>query len=156
MAETESVNRSARPRERAASFCQQYGMEVPILLAPMAGACPPTLSIAVANAGGMGAMGALMTKPEGIREWVKEFRAGSSGPFQLNVWVPDPSPQRDRESEARVRAFLAPWGPEVPVDAGDAVPPDFTEQCETFLELAPPVVSSIMGLFPPQFVRRLK
>jgi nitronate monooxygenase len=36
------------------------------------------------------------------------------------------------------------------------VPPDFTEQCETFLELRPPVVSSIMGLFPPEFVRRLK
>ena len=152
----ESANKGLRPRDRADRFCEQYGLKLPILLAPMAGACPPSLSIAVANAGGMGAMGALMTKPEGIREWVKEFRAGSSGPFQLNVWVPDPPPQRDRTAEARVRAFLAAWGPEVPVDAGDAVPPDFTEQCETFLELAPPVVSSIMGLFPPEFVRRLK
>jgi nitronate monooxygenase len=44
----------------------------------------------------------------------------------------------------------------VPSEAGDAVPPDFTEQCETFLELGPPVVSSIMGLFPPEFVQRLK
>src|SRR5947209_2508571 len=152
----ESANKGLRPRERADRFCEQYGLKLPILLAPMAGACPPSLSIAVANAGGMGALGALMTKPEGIREWVKEFRAGSSGPFQLNVWVPDPPPQRDRTAEARVRAFLAAWGPEVPVDAGDAVPPDFTEQCETYLELAPPVVSSIMGLFPPEFVRRLK
>jgi nitronate monooxygenase len=142
----EQANKGLRPRERADRFCEQYGLKLPILLAPMAGACPPSLSIAVANAGGMGAMGALMTKPEGIREWVKEFRAGSSGPFQLNVWVPDPPLQRDRESEARVRDFLAPWGPAVPVDAGDAVPPDFTEQCETFLELAPPVASSIIGL----------
>lgn len=145
-----------RPLERAARFCEEYGLEVPILLAPMAGACPPSLSVAVANAGGMGAMGALMTRPEGIREWVREFRAGSSGPFQLNLWVPDPPPRRDPEAEARVRAFLARWGPEVPPEAGDAVPPDFTEQCETFLELLPPVVSSIMGLFPPDFVGRLR
>jgi nitronate monooxygenase len=97
----------------------------------MAGACPPGLSIAVADAGGMGAMGALMTKPGGIREWVREFRAASGGPFQLNTWVPDPPPRRDPAAEARVRSFLASRGPEVPAEAGDAVPPDFTEQCET-------------------------
>jgi NAD(P)H-dependent flavin oxidoreductase YrpB (nitropropane dioxygenase family) len=49
----------------------------------MAGACPASLSIAVANAGGMGAMGAVMTSPGGIRDWVKEFRAASTGSFQL-------------------------------------------------------------------------
>jgi nitronate monooxygenase len=152
----ESFNKSVRPRDRAARFCEQYGLEMPILLAPMAGACPPSLSIAVANVGGMGAMGALMTRPDGIREWVREFRSASTGPFQLNTWTPDPPPRRDREAEARVRAFLASWGPEAPPEAGDAAPPDFAEQCEAFLELEPPVVSSIMGLFPPQFVRRLK
>jgi nitronate monooxygenase len=55
-----------------------------------------------------------------------------------------------------MRAFLASWGPEVPPEAGEAVPPDFTEQCETFLDLEPPVVSSIMGLFAPEYVGRLK
>lgn len=101
-------------------------------------------------------MGALMTPPEGIREWVREFRAASRGSFQLNLWVPDPPPLRDVDAEARVRAFLASWGPRVPPEAGDAAPPDFTRQCETFLELEPPVVSSIMGVFPPEFVSRLK
>ncbi len=148
--------RGERPLARAERFCGEYGLRLPVLLAPMAGACPPGLSAAVAGAGGMGAMGALMTEPEGIRAWVGEFRAAGGGPFQLNVWVPDPPPRRDPEAEARVRAFLASWGPEVPPEAGDAVPPDFTEQCETFLELEPPVVSSIMGLFPPEYVRRFK
>lgn len=156
MTATESSDNGMRPRERAARFCEEYGLKLPVLLAPMAGACPPSLSVAVAEAGGMGAMGALMTKPDGIRAWVREFRAASRGPFQLNTWVPDPPPHRDERAEARVRAFLSSWGPEVPPGAGDAAPPDFTEQCETFLELAPPVVSSIMGLFPPEFVRRLK
>ncbi len=150
------TNTTSGPRDRAAAFCAKYGLQLPILLAPMAGACPASLSIAVANAGGMGAMGALMTQPAGIRAWVEEFRSRSSGPFQLNVWIPDPKPRRDAESEARVRAFLAAWGPEVPAAAGDAVPPDFQEQCETFLALRPTAVSSIMGLFAPEFVRRLK
>ena len=38
-------------RSRIASFCDRFRLRVPILLAPMAGACPPSLSIAVANAG---------------------------------------------------------------------------------------------------------
>jgi len=122
----------------------------------MAGACPAGLSGAVANAGGMGAMGALLTPPEGIRAWVREFRAMSTGPFQLNVWIPDPKPRRDAKAEAEIRKFLETWGPSVPSSGGDAVPPDFDAQCEAFLEAGPTAVSSIMGVYPAAFVRRLK
>jgi len=122
----------------------------------MAGACPAGLSIAVANAGGMGAMGALLTPPEGIRHWVREFREASHGPFQLNVWIPDPKPRRDANAEDEIRKFLEFWGPAVPALAGDATPPDFEAQCEAFLEAAPAAVSSIMGVFSAEFVRRLK
>jgi nitronate monooxygenase len=144
------------PVDRANSFCKQYHLEVPILLAPMAGACPATLSVAVANAGGMGAMGALLTPPEGIRAWVEEFRSKSSGPFQLNLWIPDPKPSRSADAEAKVREFLARWGPPVPPSAGDIALPDFDAQCEAFLDLRPAAVSSIMGVFPEKFVTRLK
>jgi len=149
---------AARPQslERATAFCARYGFTVPIMLAPMAGACPASLSIAVANAGGMGAMGSLLTPTTGIRDWVHEFKSHSRGPFQLNVWIPDPTPARDLDAESRMRAFLAQWGPSVPAAAGDAYLPDFSAQCDTFLELAPMAVSSIMGVFPNVFVRRLK
>ena len=150
------LNKKARPLDRAVAFCERFGLKVPLLLAPMAGACPASLSVAVAKAGGMGAMGALLTKPEGIRSWAAEFRAQSNGPFQLNLWIPDPTPRRDPEGEARVRKFLEAWGPAVPASAGDVVLPDFEAQCETFLELAPAAVSSIMGVFPAAFVSRLK
>jgi nitronate monooxygenase len=142
--------------ERAQRFCDKYGLRMPILLAPMAGACPASLSIAVANAGGMGAMGALLHTADGIREWVREFRASSSGPLQLNTWIPDPPPRRNHIAEARVRTFMANWGPEVPPSAGDTTRPDMREQCDAFLELAPTAVSSIMGLYPPDIVRQLK
>src|SRR5579871_2836392 len=146
----------ATPRDRADVFCARFGLQVPILLAPMAGACPASLSIAVANAGGMGAMGALLTPPDGIRTWAREFRASSSRPFQLNVWIPDPKPRRDEEAEGKVRKFLEAWGPAVPASAGDTVLPDFDAQCEAFLEVSPTAVSSIMGVFPPAFVGLLK
>src|SRR5437763_1486315 len=38
------------PLSRAAAFCERFGSKVPILPAPLAGACPPPLSIAVAEA----------------------------------------------------------------------------------------------------------
>ena len=141
---------------RAQAFCDAYDLRLPILLAPMAGACPPSLSIAVANAGGLGACGALLMAPEAIKAWATEVRAGGNGGFQINLWIPDPPPMRDPGREAAVRMFLGQWGPEVPLDAGDATPPDFSSQCGALLEAGPAIVSSIMGLYPPAFVSRLK
>lgn len=140
----------------AQEFCERFALRVPILLAPMAGASVPTLSIAVSQAGGLGACGALSMKPDEIIAWAKEFRRGSDGPFQINLWIPGPPPQRNAAQEARVREFLASWGPVPPEDAGDATPPDFDEQCEALLAVSPPIISSIMGLYPAQFVSRLR
>jgi nitronate monooxygenase len=142
--------------DRAETFCKRFGMQVPILLAPMAGASAPSLSVAVANAGGLGACGALLMQPAEIIAWAAEVRAGSNGAFNLNLWIPDPAPKRDPVHEHRVRAFLAEWGPAVPPEAGDAVPPDFAAQCEALLAAGPPIVSSVMGLYPPAFVAALK
>ena len=142
--------------DRVDQFCARYALRVPILLAPMAGACPASLSIAVAKAGGLGAAGALLWTPDEIVAWAREVRAGGNGAFQLNLWVPDPAPLRDPAAEARVRDFLGHWGPEVAPEAGDAALVDFNAQCEALLAVGPPIVSSIMGLFPAPFVARLK
>jgi nitronate monooxygenase len=142
--------------DRTRNFCARFNLRVPILLAPMAGACPPSLSIAVANAGGLGSCGALLMKPDEIAAWAAEVRAGTNGAFQLNLWIPDPPPQRDATHEARVRDFLGTWGPPVPPNAGDATPPDFAAQCDAMLAAGPPIISSVMGLYPPEFVARMK
>jgi nitronate monooxygenase len=147
-------DRSAR--ERAAAFCRRFGLRVPILMAPMAGACPVGLAAVVGNAGGMGGLGALMMAPDGIATWAEQFRGQSNGTFQINLWVRDPPPLRDGEHERRVRQFLGQWGPSVPPEAGDAAPLDFDAQCAALLAAGPHVVSSIMGLFPDNFVAELK
>jgi nitronate monooxygenase len=142
--------------DRIASFCGRFHLRAPILLAPMAGACPPSLSIAIANAGGMGAAGVLLMQPGDIDAWVREFRAASSGALQLNSWIPDPPPKRDLVHETEVAEFLAAWGPQVPDRAADAVPPDFASQCDAMLASGAPVISSIMGLYPSEFVARMQ
>lgn len=143
-------------RTRAETFVSYLGIRSPILLAPMAGACPPSLSIAVANEGGLGACGALMMSPNEIRSWSDEFRKESKGEFQINLWIPEPPPKRDFNLEKRQQEFLEAWGSPVPPEAGDIAMPDFEEQCQTILNLTPKVVSSIMGVYPSDFVRELK
>src|SRR3984885_2554288 len=143
-------------KDRAADFCARFRLSLPILLAPMAGASPPSLSIAVANAGGLGACGTLLMQPEEIKAWGAEFRQQSKGEFQLNLWIPDPLSERDFEAEKQQREHLAAWGPPVPPEAGDAVLPDFEAQCQAMMSVAPKAISSIMGLYAPAFVSEMK
>ena len=144
------------PLSRAEGFAGRLGIRLPILLAPMAGACPVSLSAALANAGGMGACGALLMKPEEIAAWCVDFRTQSGGEFQINLWIPGPEPKRDAELELRQREYLAQWGPEVPERAAEGVLPDFRAQCRAMLEAKPKAISSIMGLYAPEFVAEMK
>ncbi|MDA3630096.1 nitronate monooxygenase [Saccharopolyspora oryzae] len=138
-------------QQRVQDFCARFGLRVPILEAPMAGACPPALAIAVAEAGGLGANGVVLDQPERIADWMAEFRAGTNGPCQLNTWIPDEpvdAPDRVRAAEQ----FLNRFG-----EAGEPAGPGpvFAEQCEAMLAARPAVISSIMGLFEPDYVERL-
>src|SRR5579875_794672 len=100
-----------KPLSRSQAFCERFGLRLPVLMAPMAGACPASLAAAVANAGGMGACGALLMQPDAIAAWMTEFRGASNGTVQLNLWIPDPPPGRDAAQEAKLRDFLRRFGP---------------------------------------------
>ena len=152
----------SEPLDRAQRFCDRFGLRLPVLQAPMAGACPPELAVAVAQSGGMGASGVVLDRPERIAEWMQQFRAGGDGPVQLNNWVPD-IPVEDPERMAKATEFMGRFGTPGPapgdslvgssVSAGSSV--SFEEQCAAMLEAAPTVVSSIMGLFEPDYVDQL-
>jgi nitronate monooxygenase len=122
----------------------------------MASASPVNLAAAVANAGGMGGLGALLMNPAEIEGWVADFRHQSNGAFQLNLWIPDPLPVRDLTAESRVREFLGQWGPPVGKSVGDGGLPNFDSQCQALIAATPNVVSSIMGVFPASVVAALK
>ena len=142
--------------QRTEKFCEQAGCLLPILLAPMAGACPPQLSVEVSNAGGFGACGVLLMSPEQIAEWCVDFRAHSDGPFQLNIWIPDPTPVRSSHKEQQVRSFLRRFSDAVSTDEVDLSGPNFDAQCEAMLDAKPVAISSIMGIYSEEYVDRMK
>ena len=62
-----------------------FKIDHPILLAPMAGAMDAELAIAVAKAGGLGALPAGMLNAEQVRAQVTQFRAATGNkPINLN------------------------------------------------------------------------
>ena len=67
-------------RHRAEAFCELLGLRAPILMAPMAGACPPPLAAAIASAGGMGGFGALMSSPAQMRDWAAHSAPPATAP----------------------------------------------------------------------------
>lgn len=142
-------------RVRAQGFCERLGGQVPLLLAPMAGACPPALSVAVMQAGGWGAAGALLMSPDDIAQWCATVREASDGPFQLNLWIPEPEGRTDTDVISAQIEFLRHWTD----DVGDPAPvggPDFAAQCDALIDARPAAISSIMGVYPPEFVEKMK
>ncbi len=141
-------------RGRAAEFCARFGLETPILQAPMAGLKQDMLAASVMRAGGMGALGALMLTPDEIGLWADAARP--HGAFQINLWTPEQAAVRDEAREARMAAFLGDWGPPPPPDAADVRLVDFEAQVDAVLKARPSAVSSIMGLFTDSRVRQFK
>ena len=45
-------------------------------------------------------------KPKEILDWVKEMRKMSNGAFQLNTWIPDPEPVRNKSHEKTLSPFV--------------------------------------------------
>jgi len=105
-------------RHRAQAFCARFGLRAPILLALTAGASPAPLAAAVADAGGLGALGTPMTALCGIHAWVAAFRGRSNGGFQIDLWIPDPPPGRDAARKAQLREALKRVGGVSVPDAG--------------------------------------
>ena len=104
---SDAANPMSPTFDRTEAFCRRFGLQVPILLAPMAGVSSPSLSIAVANAGGLGSCGALLMQPDEIIAWAAEVRANSNGAFNLNLLCPLSSRER---ATARPRHELGARG----------------------------------------------
>ena len=142
--------------DRTGAFCAEFGLDIPIVMAPMAGACPAQLAAAVSNAGGLGSCGALLMDAEQIAQWAEDFRTQSNGAFMLNNWIPDPEPERNAAHEQAVAAFLSRFGPEVSADAADIAQLPFEAQARAMLAARPHIISSIMGLYDAEFVKQMK
>jgi nitronate monooxygenase len=134
------------------------GIEHPIVQAPMAGFTTPALAAAVANAGGLGSLGAATSSVADWRKLLADTRALTNRSINVNFFVHAP-PVIEPAREQAVRAKLAPFHAELGVEPGPAaVPfePFGNDGLSALLELRPTVASFHFGLPPQDAVRALK
>src|SRR4051812_12116118 len=84
------------------------GVRYPLIQAPMAGSTPPEMVAAVAQAGGLGSLGAARMSPEELRAAIRAVRALTDRPFAVNLFAQLAPGEVDPGAVARVREALAP------------------------------------------------
>ena len=137
-----------------------FGIEHPIVLAPMAGAMDENLAVEVSAAGGLGSLPAGMLSREGLRDQFAKLRRRTDKPVNLNFFCHKP-PTLNNAREARWRDQLAPYYRELGIDPASPVPssnraPFNAEFCELIEEIKPPVVSFHYGLPEAELLARVK
>jgi nitronate monooxygenase len=137
-----------------------FGIEHPIVQAPMAGASSPQMAIAASQAGGMGSIAAAMLTPETLRAELQLVQQATARPINVNFFVHQ-SPDADAAREAAWRERLAAYYRELAVvaDAGKDAPvraPFNAALCDVVVEYKPKVVSFHFGLPDKGLLRRVK
>ncbi len=137
-----------------------FGIELPIILAPMAGPGTVELAIAVSDAGGLGSLPCAQLGPNEIRAAVEMIRRSTSRPINLNFFCHTP-PTVDRERELVWRAQLKPYylelglDPDTPLSPPSRKPFD-RDACALVEEFKPEVVSFHFGLPAQDLLDRVK
>lgn len=137
-----------------------FGIDLPILQAPMAGAQGSAMAVAVSEAGGLGALPAALLPMDKLRAELGVIRQRTSKPVNVNFFchrpaVPDPV------REAGWRARLAPYYAELGIDPAAPIPaanraPFDDAFCAVVEEFRPEVVSFHFGLPTPELMDRVK
>lgn len=127
-----------------------FGIDLPIVQAPMAGAGLADLAIAVAEAGGLGSLPCALLSPDQLRNQFGIIRQRTSRPINVNFFCHQ-SPQPDAGRETAWRGRLERYYRELGIDLQAPVPtsnraPFGEEFCTVVEELRPQVVSFHFGL----------
>jgi nitronate monooxygenase len=136
-----------------------FGIEVPIIQAPMAGSAGSEMAAAVAEAGGLGSLACALLSAEQIRaEWAA-IRRQTQRPVNLNFFCHTP-PRVDAKREADWRQRLQRYYVELGLDPNQSVPaasrtPFDAAACELTIELRPEVVSFHFGLPEEKLQRKV-
>ena len=137
-----------------------FGIDLPILQAPMAGVSTPEMAIAVSEAGGLGSLACAQLSVEQARKDLAAIRQATKRPINVNFFChTPPAPQPERI--AAWRKLLAPYyrelglDPEAPIPETNRVPFD-DAFCALMEEAKPEVVSFHFGLPAPALLARVR
>ena len=137
-----------------------FKIELPIVLAPMAGAMDFEMAVAVAQAGGLGSVPCAMLTPDKVREQIAKFRERTDAPLNLNFFCHTP-PVPNNAREARWRERLSPYYAELGIDPAAPMPtsnraPFDAAFCAVVEEIRAAVVSFHFGLPAADLLARVK
>jgi nitronate monooxygenase len=133
-------------------------LEVPIVLAPLAGGpSTPELAAAVANAGGLGFLGAGYLTPDALRERIEKTRELTQRPIAVNLFVIAEGPA-DSETYGDYVASLAPEAERLGAEVGRPRFDDdeFGAKVEGLAAHPVPVVSFTFGIPPRAAIDTLR
>jgi len=137
-----------------------FKIRLPIIQAPMAGACGREMVIATSQAGGLGSLPCAMLSPEVMRAEVGIIRQQTANPINLNFFCHQPAAP-DAERAATWRAELDRYYVEFGLDAETKVPalnraPVDEDAVEIIEDFKPEVVSFHFGLPASDLLDRIK
>jgi nitronate monooxygenase len=137
-----------------------FGIELPIVLAPMAGPGTAALAIAVSEAGGLGSLPCSQLTPAQARDAVTAIRRATSKPINLNFFchaAAAPDAAREQAWRARLAPYYAEQGLDPDAPAPAVIRRPFDDQaCRVVEECAPQVVSFHFGLPERALVERVQ
>jgi nitronate monooxygenase len=143
------------------ALVRTLGIRLPIIQAPMAGVSTPEMAATVSNAGGLGSIGVGNVNADGARKQIRQLRALSDRPFNVNVFCHQPAVANSEKEAAWIR-FLAPlfkeYGAEPPTRLREIYLSFVADNAmlAMLLEERPPIVSFHFGLPAPDRMEKLK
>lgn len=137
-----------------------FGIQLPIIQAPMAGVQASALTIAVSQAGGLGSLPCAMLTHDALRTELAAIATSGIKAYQINFFAHTP-PVPDAAREAAWRESLAPYYREFGIDAasiptGPGRMPFSPEALEIIAPFKPPVVSFHFGLPPDDLLAPIR
>ena len=137
-----------------------FGIDVPIVLAPMAGPGTPELAAAVSDAGGLGSLPCAQLSIEQMRASLSVLGPSASRPLNLNFFCHSP-PAADAARNLLWRDRLRPYYIELGIDPEAASPlagrqPFDGDFCRLVESYGPRVVSFHFGLPRNDLLQRVK
>jgi NAD(P)H-dependent flavin oxidoreductase YrpB (nitropropane dioxygenase family) len=95
-------------------LCRRLHITVPILCAPTGSIAGPELAAAVSNARALGAMGLTWTDPATAAAWVRQVKASTAAPFQVNFALAFPPNALNAVFDAGAQVITFSWGDPAP------------------------------------------
>lgn len=139
----------------------RLGIALPIIQAPMAGVSTPAMAAAVSNAGGLGSLGVGATNADGARKVIRDTRALTDRPFNINLFCHPPAVADGAREQAWLEylaADFARWGAEPPTQLSEIYRSFAVDEAmlAMLLEEKPAVVSLHFGLPRREWIDRLR